>query len=281
MPGEAPDRTLHEISEAMAPGWERWRERVDATLAPVRRRLVAGLAPAEGDTVLEVAAAAGDTGFEAARVVGERGRLISTDLTPAMVAVGRRRAAELGITNAEHVVMDARRLELPDASVDGVLCRFAYMLLPDPAAGLAEARRVLRPGGRIALAVWRAPEQNPWISVPGRVAVERGHVPPPEPGAPGPFAMADERRTRALIEGAGFGGVRTEEVALTVTFRDSDDLMAMTTDMSGPMGMVLRGLPGDEREEVRRRLEEALAPFASDGGLALPGLALCATATAA
>jgi ubiquinone/menaquinone biosynthesis C-methylase UbiE len=100
--------------------------------------------------------------------------------------------------------MDAERIELDSDSVDGVLCRFGYMLMADPAAALGETRRVLRPGGRLALAVWGVPERNPWAAIGGRMLVERGHMPPPEPGAPRVFSMGSEERTRALVEGAGF-----------------------------------------------------------------------------
>ena len=107
-----------------------------------------------------------------------------------MVEVARRRGAELGLENVDYRVIDAEQIELQADSVDGVLCQSGYMLMADPAAALSETRRVLRPGGRLALSVWGAPEQNPWASIGGRLLVERGHLPPPEPGAPGVFSMA-------------------------------------------------------------------------------------------
>jgi ubiquinone/menaquinone biosynthesis C-methylase UbiE len=82
-----------------------------------------------------------------------RRRLITTDFSPAMLEAARRRGAELGVANVDYRVIDAERIELHDDSVDGVLCRFWYMLMADPAAAFAETRRVLRPGGRLALAV--------------------------------------------------------------------------------------------------------------------------------
>ena len=271
-------RTIYEIAEAIAPGWERWRARIEETTTPVREWMLRELAPRTGDTVLELAAGAGDTGFEAASIVGERGRLISTDFSPAMVDVARRRGAELGLANVDYRVMDAERVELDADSVDGVLCRFGYMLMPDPSAALAETRRVLRPGGRLALAVWSAPERNPWITIGFGLLVERGHMPPPEPGAASPFAMAGEEQTRALLEGAGFTAVRTEEIPVRLAFRDIDDYTTFTTDTGGPAALVLRGLPEDEREALKRQLGAAFAPFARDGGYELPGVALTAVA---
>jgi SAM-dependent methyltransferase len=272
-------RTSQEVWEAMAPGWERWRAQLVEALTPVREWLIGELGPQPGETVLELGAGVGDTGFEAAAILGEGGWLISTDFSPEMVEVARRRGTELGLGNVEYRVIDAERIELDSGSVDGVLCQSTYMLMADPAAALAETRRVLRPRGRLALSVWGAPERNPWASIGGMILVERGHIPPPEPEAPGVFSMASEERTKALLDGAGFGSVRTEEVPVRFAFRDLDDYEQWVIDVAGPFAMVLRGLPEDEREVLRARLREAFVPFAKDGGYELPGVARCAVAS--
>jgi ubiquinone/menaquinone biosynthesis C-methylase UbiE len=278
---EALDRQrleIYEMAEAIAPGLERWRARIEEITAPVREWMISELAPRPGDRVLELAAGAGDTGFEAAAIVGEHGRLVSTDFSPAMVQIARRRGAELGLANVQYRVMDAERVELDADSVDGVLCRFGYMLMADPAAAFAETRRVLRPGGRLALAVWGAPERNPWVTIGLGLLVERGHMPPPEPGAPSPFAIASEDRVRALLEGAGFTAVRTDEVSVRFAFRDLDDYMTYATDMGGPAALVLPGLPEDERAVLKTQLGAAFAPFSAAVGYEIPGIALCAVA---
>ncbi len=272
-------RAIYEIAEKVAPGWERWRARTEQTIAPVREWMLEELAPRPADTLLELAAGAGDTGFEAVAIAGERGRLISTDFSPAMVDVARRRGAELEVENAEYLVMDAERIELESDSVDGALCRFGYMLMVDPAAALAETRRVLRPGGRLVLAVWGAPEHNPWVTIGFGLLVERGHMPPPEPGAPSPFAMANEEQTRALLGGAGFTSVRTEQVPVRFTFRDIADYTAYVTDTGGPAALALRGMSEDEREALKAQLSAAFAPFGTEGGTELPGMALTAVAS--
>jgi ubiquinone/menaquinone biosynthesis C-methylase UbiE len=278
-PPEDQRRAMFEVAEALAPGWERWRPRIEQTTAPVREWMIEQLAPRLADTVLELAAGAGDTGFEAAAIVGERGRLISTDFSPAMVDVAQRRGTELGIGNVQHRVMDAERIELDADSVDRVLCRFGYMLMPDPAAALAETRRVLRPGGRLALAVWGAPERNPWAAIGFGLLIERGHLPPPEPGAPGPFALASEEHARTVIEDAGFTDLRTEEIPVRWAFRDIDDYRDFATATGGPAALVLGGLPEDELEALTVQLRDAFAPFATDGGYELPGVALTVAAS--
>lgn len=263
----------------MAASWERWRAQLAESLTPVREWLTRELAPRPGDTVLELSAGAGETGFAAAAIVGEHGRLISTDFSPDMVEVARRRGAELGLENVDYRVIDAERIALDDDSVDGVLCQSGYMLMADPALALSETRRVLRRGGRLALSVWGTPERNPWISIGGRILVERGHAPPPEPGAPGIFSMASQERTRGLLEGAGFTGVRTEEVPVRWRFRDVDEYERWVMDVAGISGRVVRGLSVEDRDALKSALREAFATFVSDGGYEFPGLALCAVAS--
>jgi ubiquinone/menaquinone biosynthesis C-methylase UbiE len=268
-----------EVWEVMAPGWERWRAQLADALTPVREWLIRELGPNPGETVLELGAGTGETGFEAAAILCDGGRLISSDFSPEMVEVARRRGNELGLGNVDYRAIDAERIEFDSGSVDGVLCQSTYMLVADPAAALAETRRVLRPGGRLALSVWGAPERNPWASIAGMILIERGHMPPPEPRAPGVFSMASEERTRALLDGAGFRSVRTDEVPVRFGFRALEDYEQWLVDVGGPFAMLVRGLPEDERERLRARLREAFVPFGADGGYELPGVALCAVAS--
>jgi ubiquinone/menaquinone biosynthesis C-methylase UbiE len=268
-------RTSYEISQAIAPGWSRRRAQFEAGMTPVRDWMVRELASRDGDTVLELAAGAGDTGFAAAP---DAGRLICTDFSPAMLDVARDRAGELGITNVEFRVTDAERIDLDTASVDGVLCRLGYMLVADPAAALAETRRVLRPGGRVVLAVWAAAERNPFFAVIARTLVERGHVTRPPDGVPNPFSMANPDRTRSLLQAAGFAEVTVEEIPLAFRFRDVDDYLGFMADTAGPLAVALRKLSEPAREDLAAVLENALASFATDDGYSIPGAALVASA---
>jgi SAM-dependent methyltransferase len=266
------------IAEAIAPTWERRRGYIEAVTAPVREWMVRELSPRPGDTVLELAAGVGDTGFDAAVAVGERGRVISTDLSPAMVRAARRRGAERGQGNVEYRVMDAERNELEADSVDGVLCRFGYMLMADPARALAETRRVLRPGGRVALAVWGELERNPFFATVGISLVGHGHLPPPDPAGPPAFSMATPERITPLLEDAGFSRVRTEAVPVLFEVAGVEDYLSLVSDTAGPIGLVLRGLSETDREAVAADVADSLGRFAAGGAYGFPGLALCAVA---
>lgn len=264
--------------ESVAPGWEREREYLWQVSRPVADWMVERLAPQAGDVILELAAGAGDTGFLAAARLGDRGRLLSTDFSPAMVDVARRRGAELGVTNAEYRVLDAERMNLESESVDGVLCRFGYMLMADAAAAFRETRRVLRPAGRVVFSVWGPPERNPWALL-GQVLVERGLLPRPDPGSPGIFSMASPERIAALVEGAGFGPPDVEEMEVEWTFPDYEGYWRLMSATAGTASMVVAQLSDEEGGDIRRDLERRTQSFRANGGLVFPGLSLNAVAS--
>ncbi len=219
--------------QSAAGAWERERAAVSRAAASVTPWLTGHAELRPGQTVLELACGTGETGMRAAAMVGPGGRVIETDQAPAMVEAALRSAADLGLDNVEARVMDAERLELPDASVDAVVCRWGLMLMADPAACLAEVLRVLRPGGRLAAVVWGAPEDNPWPAVVLGVLIEEGLIQPsgPESG-PGIFALGDEARLRDLVAGAGFAGVVVDRIPASWEYADGDEYWRVQTTLS-------------------------------------------------
>jgi SAM-dependent methyltransferase len=272
-------RSSYETSQAIAPGWERRRPQLETAMTPVREWMAGELAAPPGATILELAAGAGDTGFDVAKTLGADGHLLCTDFSPAMVEVARRRAGELGLANVEFAVMDAEQLDLETDSVDGVLCRLGFMLMVDPAAALSETRRVLRPGGRLALAVWGAPERNPFFTVLAATLVTAGHMAPPADGAPIPWSMSSEEHTRARLEAAGFDSVVVDGLPVEFRFRDTDDYLGFMADTAGPLAVVLQQLSHKDRETVAAAIADGFSPFATDGQYTLPGAVLVAAAS--
>ena len=237
--------------DRIAGNWDREREWLWSRAGEVGKRLVERLDPQPGETILELAAGTGDTGFVAARRLGDNGKLITTDFAPAMVEAARRVAEGEGLDNVEFRVLDAEDMDVEDDSVDGVLCRWGYMLMADPAAALAETRRVLRDTGRLEFSVWGSPERNQWAFLPGLALVEAGHMPMPEPGQPGIFALAEPDRTRELVTGAGFGDPEIEEVRVRWGYDDPELHWHKVLQLAGPLADTIGGLPEDERERVR------------------------------
>src|ERR671919_2950951 len=260
--------------DAVATGWYTQREEIWESSRPVSEWMIRRLDPQPRDTVLELAAGLGDTGLRAARLVGGSGRVIITDFAPEMIGAARRRAEEMGVENAEFRTLDAERMDLETNSVDGVLCRWAYMLMIDPAAAFAETRRVLRVGGRLAFSVWAARERNPALSLAGTVLVELGHIPPPDPEAPSAFVMADRGRIRELVVGAGFAEPEIEEVTFRWPFAEKDAYWRYVTETAASASPVLRALSPEVQNTVREQVHEAARPYRSGEGYAFPALCL-------
>lgn len=268
--------------EASAAGWARRRESFQASALPVSHWLVEAIHPQPGHRVLELAAGPGDTGLLAAELIAPGGTLISSDAAGPMVEVARRRARELEIDNVEFRVLDAEWIDLPTADVDAVVCRWGFMLLADPEAALRETRRVLRPGGRVALATWAAPEHNPYFSIRGREVRRCGlGGPPPVVGAPGPFALAEPDRVRDLLASTGFTDIVVEELAITSRFGSFEELWDTGRDLGAEFRRITHDAPPEVTADLRRALTAAYEPFtANDGSVTLPGLVLAAAADA-
>lgn len=258
----------------MAPGWARRREQVWDATRPVSERMVELLGPRPGETLLELAAGVGDTGFLAAPRLAPGGRLVSTDVAPEMVAAAAERAAELGLDDVETAVCDAEGIPFADESVDAVACRFGLMLVPDPGRALVEIRRVLRPEGRTALAVWAGGRENPSLSAVGYAAVELGLLDRPGPDAPGPFRLADPQKLHGLVSAAGLSLRTAEDVTVTWRYESLEDWWATTLDLSSTVRRLLQSVPGDGIESLRERAAGMLERFTQPGGrLAVPGRA--------
>jgi SAM-dependent methyltransferase len=197
-----------------------------------------------------------------------------------MLGVAKGRARDLGATNVEFRRMELEWLDLPAASVDAILCRWGVMFTVDPGAAFGEMRRVLRSGGRLAFAVWDRPEQNPWATIPTRALVELGHVDPPDPTAPGMFALADPGRVRELLESAGFTEIVVDSVELARQDGGVEDFLKGTLDLSAPFAEVHQRLTSDQWRGVEQKVAELTAPFAKDGDLRFPARTLVGAATA-
>jgi ubiquinone/menaquinone biosynthesis C-methylase UbiE len=267
--------------EAIAPGWE---DDVDDYLAgtlPVAHWMVQRLDPQPGQTVLELAAGRGDVGFLAAELLHPGGRLISTDGAEAMVEVARRRGEALGVRGVEYRPMELEWIDEKLATIDGILCRFGYQHAVDPEAALREARRVLRPGGRMVLAVWASPEENPWLAAVPEAASELGLGQPIAPDQPGAFALSAPGLLEDLLEDAGFDEPVLESIDLTFRSRSLDTWWETIRAMSSTVRPLLDGLSPADHYKLRDAAEARWQPYvADDGTVAIPGRALGAVSEA-
>jgi SAM-dependent methyltransferase len=267
---------------ATAQGWGKRADQLRRSTMPVSTWMVDAVGPQPGDTLLELAAGPGDTGFLAAELIRPGGTLICSDFVPEMLNVAQERAKALGLDNVRFKQIDAETgIDIEAASIDGVLCRWGYMLMADPVTALAQTRRVLKPGARLALAAWTGPDENLWSALPVRELVARGLEERPDPGAPGQFAWADQRVIADRLEEAGYVDFELAAVDFTVSYDSLDDWWASTRDLSMRFADATASLDEATTAEIRAALAEAAGPFTDgDGAIAIPARTWTAVATA-
>jgi SAM-dependent methyltransferase len=264
-----------------APGWGRAADRVHDWAVGVSATMVDALALQPGDRVLELAAGPGDTGFMAAELITPGGTLICSDGAEAMLEVARERAVSQGVRNVEFKQLELEWIDMETASVDAVLCRWGIMLIVDPGAAASEIRRVLRPGGRAALAVWDVPERNQWTTIPRGAMQEVVDGDPPDPNAPNMFSLAADGALAEVLEGAGLVDVKIAPVALVRRFESVEQYLADTLEISSTLRATYDGLDEAQKARLSELVAERARPFAdTDGSVTVPGSTLVASASA-
>lgn len=264
---------------SVATDWAQLTERVDRQLRAAADWMIDELALEPGQRVLDLAGGPGTVSMMAARAVSPGGHVIYSDFAEPMVEAARERLQAEGAPGVEYRVIDAETIDLPDASVDAVACRMGFMLMADPAAALRESRRVLAPGGRIALAVWSDAASNPWGALPMQAVATQFGAPPPPADAPGLWALADEARLKALLEDAGFQSIRIEKLDDAVEFESAEQWIDVTLRLAGPLKTLLANLDDDTRSAIKSRMLEAAKPYElPDGRISMAEQILAASA---
>jgi SAM-dependent methyltransferase len=265
--------------ESAAPGWESERDRVARMGRPITDWLVSHLALRPGQTVLELASGPGDVGLAVAAAL-DGGRVIMSDRSHGMIEAARRAIAAAGAANAEVRHLDAESLDLEDASVDRVVCRFAYMLVADRDAAFAETRRVLRSDGRLAFAVWATADRNPWATTLWDVLERHTDLPPAQPGGPGMFALGEPAAVTELVDAAGFSVAAVEHIPVEWAYADFDDYWRAQCALNGGLSRLLPTLAEHERDDLAGAVRDAVEPFRRGDGFRLSGVALGVAAAA-
>jgi ubiquinone/menaquinone biosynthesis C-methylase UbiE len=199
-----------------------------------------------GQRVLDAATGTGIAAEAALAIVGPGGHVTAADISQAMVDRARQRLA--GVPNTSIVVADGQSLSFDDGSFDAVLCSLGLMFFPDPARGLSEFHRVLRPGGRAAVSVSTTPER----SYNGRInMIIARRVPSLAEATARTFSLGGEGWLRALFEGAGFRDVEITTEAHRFVLPSFEAYFGPFEQGGGSSGQAYVALPEEERRAVR------------------------------
>ena len=250
-------------------GWDKaaaYYERFWARqLEPAQRRVLELAALEPGDRVLDVACGTGLVTLPAAEAVGPAGSVLGTDISDEMVRSVQDAASARGLAQVSARRMDAERLLVPDAAFDVALCALGLMYVPDPLQALREIRRVLRPGGRVALAVWGARDRCGWADifpiVERRVASEV---------CPLFFQLGTGEALALNLEAAGFAGITVERLASTLAYESGADACGAAF-AGGPVALAYDRFDEPTREEAHAEYLTSIAPYRRGAGYHVPG----------
>lgn len=241
----------------VAVGWNKWWKTFEKGAQKVSNKLVELAEIKPGQRVLDIATGIGEPAITAARTVGDKGHVIATDISTQMLAIGRERTIAQGLQNMiEFREGDAESVDLPNSSFEAVLSRWGLMFLPNLRMALDNIQKSLINGGRLAAAVWGEPDKVPFINLPMTFVREQLQLPPPPPGIPGPFSLADVDAFKNSLLESGFGDIHHENIDATFEYDSAEDYVRFIQDIAAPVNMMLANETEKRREEIWKGLTD-------------------------
>ena len=259
--------------------WAALQDRLDVQLEPLGLRAMTALNLAPGERVLDVGCGAGQTTLQLAEAVGASGAVLGLDISRPLLDVARARSS--AVPNASFLEADAQTHPLAEATFDAIFSRFGVMFFSDPVAAFTNLHRALKPTGRLAFVCWRTPPENVFMTLPMAAALPHlppAETPPPQPGAPGPFAFADADRVGRILSDSGFTNIAIAPHDQKIGSGDLEQTLAVALKV-GPLGALLRENP-ESRDAAIDAVREALRPHQTPQGVLLDSATWIVTATA-
>jgi len=252
--------------------WVTEQARIDRTFAVVTEAALTAAAPRPGERVLDIGCGTGTTLLRLAEAVGPEGQVLGVDISAQQLALARQRIAAAGAGQARVELHDAATYDFPPAAFDLAFTRFGVMFFADPVAAFKNIRRALKPGGRLALAVFRPGSDNPWTTA-CVAAIRHLVTPPPPPGPedPGQFSWGDPARVRRILGGAGFQNVALAALDVEITIGADAADAAQVAMFLGQGARLLHGVPEATRDAARTALEAFFKQHERPDGVSLPG----------
>jgi ubiquinone/menaquinone biosynthesis C-methylase UbiE len=220
-----------------------------------------------GDKILDIATGIGEPAITGAKRVGGKGHVVATDISPQMLSIARQRATSLGLENImEFKESDAEVIDLHDSSFNAVLCRWGLMFLPNLSGALSNIHKTLVPDGYLAAAVWATPDKVPFLGLAINTVRNETHAPPPPPGTPGPFSLADERQLRKSLIEMGFKDVHTEHLNAIFEFDSAEDYTQFQKELTAPIIAMIANETKSRQDEIWNRVTDAAKKYSDDRG---------------
>lgn len=269
--GEKFKQTTRAQWESAAEAWNRWGPLVGRWLGPATQAMLdmAGVSP--GCRVLDVAAGAGEQTLAAAARAGATGKVLATDISPAILEYALKAARNAGYANVEARELDGERHEmLPADSFDAAISRVGLIYFPDQQRALAGIRHALRRGGRFAAVVYSTPDRNAFFSIPVGIIRRRAKLPPPAPGQPGPFSLGGDGVLAAALGKAGFRSIEVRRIDSPVRLPTAAECVRFERESFGALHQMMAGLSEAEREDTWREIAAELAKFEQADGFVGP-----------
>ena len=251
--------------------WEKYRPIIRQMFAPVTQALIEDGLIASGKTVLDIATGPGEPALTIASLVGPEGKVFGIDPVLGMVEAARREADRFGCKNAQFEVAPADQLPFSADTFDAAVSRFGVMFFPSPVDAVREMLRVLKPGGKLALAVWYLAEKNPFFYTLSRVIEEYVDTPPPAADAPDPFRFANPGMLRDILGEADALAPCERVLQFTIAAPISvEDFWTLRMEMSETLRQKASMLSMEQLTEAKRLALEALRAYSTNGGMNFP-----------
>jgi ubiquinone/menaquinone biosynthesis C-methylase UbiE len=254
-----------------APYWEKHREIIRQMFAPVTETLADDGRIGTGHVVLDIAMGPGEPALSLAALVGPNGKVFGIDAIPEMVAAARREADRLELRNVQFEVAFADKMPFAADTFDAVISRFGVMFFPAPLDGVREMLRVLKPGRKLALAVWHLAENNPFHYALSRVIDRYVESPPLAPDALDAFRFATPGKLRTILAEAGAMSVSERLLKFSIQAAISlEDFWTLRIELSEKLREKIARLSNHQMNEVKRETLESLREYVADSGMSFP-----------
>jgi len=266
-----PDEEIIKRWSGSAPFWEKHRNVIRRMFAPVTHALIEDAAIGSQDSVLDVATGPGEPALSIAALAGPKGKVFGVDAIHGMVAAARAEAQRLGLKNTKFDVAFADDLPFATRTFDAVISRFGVMFFPSPVDAVREMLRVLKPGRKLAFAVWHFAERNPFHCALSRVMDRYVNSPPLDPEALDAFRFAPRGKLMKIFSEAGVHAPSERLLQFKIEAPVSvEDFWNLRREMSEKLNEKFEMLSEDQKSKVKQEMLSSLAEYSTGNAMSFP-----------